>query len=241
MLRQEQRSGGVAWKCALNHSVLPRPPRSERVLQRFTSLQAGSAPGDVTGWSSGSRRLDEWQPSLLFNSFVMWRGTVVRQVPSVHSQRGSRCLHECLLPAYLPLDCSLPAFLPSLRSWMAWDMCNQDSVWSDLEVRSARRGRPWGAGRCRGLRARRGTDRTAEAAYFANKSLSYLNSSKFAILRLLCDALSKSKLSSCHQYTISCSWKLFSCASGSLSRHMQYLCFKILIWIGVWSGVSSGI
>lgn len=142
--------------------------------------------------------------------------------------------------ACLPLDCSLPAFLPSLRSWMAWDMCNQDSVWSDLEVSRARRGRPW-VPAAAGPWARRGTGRTAEAAHFANKSLSYLNSTKFAILRLLCDALSKSKLSSCHQYSISCSWKLFSCASGSLSRHMQYLCSKILIWIGVWSGVSSGV
>lgn len=95
-------------------------------------------------------------------------------------------------------------------------------------------------GRRRRGRGSAGTGRTAEAAHFANKSLSYLYSSKFAILRLLCDALSKSKLSSCHQYSISCSWKLFSCASGSLSRHMQYLCSKILIWIGVWSGVSSG-
>lgn len=58
-LRQEQSFGGVAWKCARDRSVVPRPPSSERVLQRFTSLQAGSAPGDVTGWSSGTRRLDE--------------------------------------------------------------------------------------------------------------------------------------------------------------------------------------
>lgn len=61
MLRQEQRSGGVAWKCALNRSVLPRPPRSERVLQRFPSLQAGSAPvtsragaAAPEGWMSDS-------------------------------------------------------------------------------------------------------------------------------------------------------------------------------------------
>lgn len=162
-------------------------------------------------------------------------------MPSVHSQRGSRCLHECLLLACLPLDCSLPAFLPSLRSWMAWDMCNQDSVWSDLEVRGAGGGGRGGAGSGWTPAGHRldpgwtpaGHRLHGRAACSANKSLSYLNSTKFAILRLLCDALSKSKLSSCHQYTISCSWKLFSCASGSLSRHMQYLCFKILIEIGV--------
>lgn len=139
--------------------------RGRRGLSGFCKdllhFRLGLPLGDVTGWSSGTRRLDEWQPSLLFNSFVMWRGTVVRQVPSVHSQRGSRCLHECLLPACLPLDRSLPAFLPSLRSWMAWDMCNQDSVWSDLEVRgcvaawAARGVQAVGGGR----RARQGTGR----------------------------------------------------------------------------------
>lgn len=147
-LRRERRSGGVAgnvlWIAAGGRG---RPARSA-FREDLLHLRLGLPLADVTGWSSGSRRLDEWQPSLLFNSFVMWRGTVVRQVPSVHSQRGCRCLHECLLPACLPLDCSLPAFLPSLRSWMAWDMCNQDSVWSDLEVSGAAVGRrqrpgPW--------------------------------------------------------------------------------------------------
>lgn len=196
VVRQERSFGGVAWNCALNGSVEPRAPSCERVWLRFTSLEAGSAPGDVTGWSGGTRRLREWQPSLLFNSFVMWRGTVVRQVPSVHSQRGSRCLHECLLPACLPLDCSLPAFLPSLAAGWRGTCATRTlygviSRWGALGVGDAR---GTGARRARG--ARRGAGRAAEAAYFANKSESYLNSSKFAILRLLCDALSKSKLSS---------------------------------------------
>lgn len=72
-------------------------------------------------------------------------------------------------------------------------------------------GSAWGAGTV-GLP---GAGRMAEEADFANKSQSYLNSTKFAILRLLCDALSKSKLSSCHQYLLQletifmCLWLAF--------------------------------
>lgn len=78
---------------------------------------------------------------------------------------------------------------------MAWDMCNQDSVWSDIEV-------SWGwAGHCRtgaslppdalipvrGGRAwtRRGGRKVAWAGAFGRESQSYLNSNKFAILRWL--------------------------------------------------------
>ncbi|XP_069487980.1 peroxisome proliferator-activated receptor gamma coactivator 1-alpha isoform X2 [Ambystoma mexicanum] len=38
----------------------------------------------------------------------------------------------CRAP-YISVDCSLRAAQPSSGDWMAWDMCNQDSVWSDIE------------------------------------------------------------------------------------------------------------
>lgn len=80
---------------------------------------------------------------------------------------------------------------------MAWDMCNQDSVWSDIEVRwgwaqhcsqdgsfprnaiiPVRGGRAWAW-------ARRGGSKVAPAGALGRESQSYLNSSKFAILRWL--------------------------------------------------------
>lgn len=121
-------------------------------------------------------------------------------------------------------------------------MCNQDSVWSDLEVRGARAA--WAA---RGVQAvggaGQGTGRTAEAAYFANKSESYLNSSKFAILRLLCDALSKSKLSSCHQYLLQletifmCLWlaflsyAIFMLQDIDMNRCLKSFQWRLVAWL----------
>lgn len=136
------------------------------------------------------------------------------------------CLPACLWTVVCQLSCR--------RSAAGWrGTCATRTLYGVISRWAVR---PRGAG---GGGA--GARQDGRAAHFANNSLSYLNSRNLAILRVLCDALSKSKLSSCHQYSISCSWKLFSCASGSLSRHMQYLCSKILIWIGVWSGVSSGV
>lgn len=79
---------------------------------------------------------------------------------------------------------------------MAWDMCNQDSVWSDIEVswdwaRSALQPGLKLPSRCNysckggRARARRGARKVARAGAFARESQSYLNSNKFAILRWL--------------------------------------------------------
>jgi len=162
-------------------------------FKKIYFAQPGSASERRHGWSGGTRRLDEWQPSLLFNSFVMWRGPVVRQVPSVHSQKGSRCCMRV---------CSLPGSGLRLASGTAAvrELDGVGHVQPGLCMEWHRGER--GAGE--GLRA-----------HFANKSGSYLNSTKFAILRLLCDALSKSKLSSCHQYLLQletifmCLWLAF--------------------------------
>ncbi|XP_065454234.1 peroxisome proliferator-activated receptor gamma coactivator 1-alpha isoform X4 [Chrysemys picta bellii] len=39
------------------------------------------------------------------------------------------------MPSSLPSSTTIPppGKTPTTRSWMAWDMCNQDSVWSDIE------------------------------------------------------------------------------------------------------------
>lgn len=123
----------------------------------------------------------------------MWRGPVVRQVPSVHSQKGSRCCMRV---------CSLPGSGLRLASGTA----------AVRELDGVGHVQP---GLC--MEWHRGERGAGEGlwAHFANKSGSYLNSTKFAILRLLCDALSKSKLSSCHQYLLQletifmCLWLAF--------------------------------
>jgi hypothetical protein len=91
----------VAFKAGFSHSVMleasQRPSVSFSFFYFFfplslsvTSLRQRAAlewrQEFVQQACTGEGRLGEWQPSLLFNSFVMWLGTVVRQVPSVHSQ-----------------------------------------------------------------------------------------------------------------------------------------------------------
>lgn len=44
----------------------------------------------------------------------------------------------CVCAPCPALDCASRAAPLRFGSWMAWDMCNQDSVWSDIEVSGAR-------------------------------------------------------------------------------------------------------
>lgn len=86
-------------------------------------------------------------PLPTFNSFVMWWKAVVRQVPSVHSRRGAAvaCVRASGKRVWISFLLSFFLFFfffsffsgPSFSIWMAWDRCNQDSVWRELEVRAS--------------------------------------------------------------------------------------------------------
>lgn len=71
----------------------------------------------------------------------------------------------------------------------------------------------------------------------------YLNTSKFAILRLLCDALSKSNLSSCHQYLLQletifmCLWlafpsyAIFMLQDIDMNRCLKSFQWRLVAWL----------